>query len=176
MNNITKLLLILLSSFALSVASIQNVFADGLYVGAGVYTVEIEDDIIDDDDTVPAFFVGYNFYDGNLFMLSVEAGYYDLGEASEGSIDIEAEAITLAGVVYFPITPIFEIYGKVGVAEVDVEIETPFGDFDDDGSESFVGAGVAFDILDTIDIYAEYLVIDTEIDSELIGVGVRLDF
>jgi hypothetical protein len=36
--------------------------------------------------------------------------------------------------------------------------------------------GFSFDILDTVDIYAEYLKFDNKVDSQMYGVGVRLDF
>ena len=32
------------------------------------------------------------------------------------------------------------------------------------------------DILDTIDIYVEYIVFDTSVDSEIAGVGVKFSF
>lgn len=150
--------------------------ADGLYIGAGAYKTDMSIDEFDDDDYVPAGFVGYQFLDTNVLMLSAELGYYDLGDYSDTNYDVDASAVTLAGVAYLPIGPFFEVYAKAGVAAVSVDVRT-FGKKDDyDGEEAFGGIGFAFDILDTIDIYAEYLVFDTEVDSEMVGVGVRLDF
>lgn len=149
--------------------------ADGFYVGAGAYKADM--DIADfDDDYVAAGFVGYQFLDTNFLMLSAELGYYDLGETDSNDYKVDASAFTLAGVAYLPIGPFFEVYAKAGIASVSVDVEA-FGEKDDfDGEEVFGGVGFAFDILDTIDIYAEYLLFDTEIDSEMIGVGIRLDF
>ncbi|GAB5413860.1 MAG: hypothetical protein Cons2KO_14630 [Congregibacter sp.] len=163
----------------LAIAFTSPVFADGLYFGAGVYQTDLEVAAGSDDDFTPAGFVGYQFLDSNLLMLSAELGYYDLG-ATSGQLDdisfsADASALTLAGVAYLPIGPFFEVYAKAGVAAVDVE--TRLGDTrrDDDGTELFGGLGVAFDIFDTIDIYAEYLQFDNAFDSQMIGVGIRID-
>jgi hypothetical protein len=156
------------------------VSADGFYVGAGAYKTEIDLEDYSDDDTVPAAFVGYQFLDTNFLMLSAELGYYDLGDYSEFKLgndySVDADALTLAGVVYIPIGPFFEIYAKAGAASVSVDYQINGVRDDADGTEAFGGLGFAFDIFDTIDIYAEYLIFDTEVDSEMFGVGVRFDF
>jgi len=170
--------LLVLSVAAAVALPVSQACADGFYIGAGAYSAETDYEEFDDDDTVPAAFIGYQFLDTNIFMLSAELGYYDLGdfESKSKNIEIEAEAVTLSAVGYLPIGPFFEIYAKAGAAQLSVDVKTASGKFDDDGTEAFGGIGMAFDILDTIDIYAEYLVFDTEVDSEIIGVGVRLDF
>ena len=149
--------------------------ADDWYIGAGMYRASAEVGALDESDTVPAFFVGYNFYDGTLLMLSVEGGYYDLGKVSSGGNSAEASAFTAAGVVSVPFTSFFEFYGKAGVAQVDVKV-TGDQNIDDNSTESFAGVGFGLDILDTVDIYAEYLSFDTALNSDVVGVGVRLDF
>ena len=150
--------------------------ADGFYIGAGVYQTDMSIDEFDDDDYVPAGYLGYQILDTNILLLSAELGYYDLGDYSGTDYDIEASALSLAGVAYLPIGPFFELYAKAGIASVSVDVNTSGNKDDYDGEEAFGGVGFAFDILDTIDIYAEYLVFDTEIDSEMVGVGIRLDF
>ena len=154
--------------------------ADGFYIGAGVYQANVEEGNFDDDDTVPALFAGYNFLDTNIFMMSAELGYYDLGgyDGSVGSVeyDIDASAVTLAAVGYIPIGPFIEIYAKAGVASVSIDTEIDNAKDDADGTEAFGGVGASIDILDTIDIYAEYLMFDTDVDSSLAGIGVRFDF
>lgn len=168
-----------------SIALQSVAYADGLYAGLGAYRAEYEDDIVDDDETVPAAFIGYNFLDTNILMLSAELGYYqladfedsiDLGRAGNVDYEIDAKAFTLAAVVYVPIGPFIEIYAKAGIAAVSLDIEINDNKFDEDGEEGFAGLGIGFDLFDTIDIYAEYLGFDTEIDSEMVGIGVRLDF
>lgn len=176
MNRNIKLWLMSFTLVTLVVGIQTSAQADGFYIGAGVYESEVDEGGLSDDDTVPAVFVGYTFLDSNFLMLSAELGYYDLGEFGEGNVDIEADAFTLGGVLSIPIGPIFEIYAKLGVASVEAEVEigTFKDDFDDE--EAYYGVGVALDIFDTIDIYVEYIEVDNEIDSEAVGVGVRLAF
>jgi hypothetical protein len=70
-----------------------------------------------------------------------------------------------------PLGPFLELYGKIGAADVSVTVNND----DFDGSEAFYGVGMAFDFFDTVDIYLEYLQFDTEVNSEMIGAGIKLD-
>lgn len=172
-----KLLPTLLGAgLSVSLAFSASVSADDFYIGAGIYQSDMGVSSFDDDDTVPAAFIGYQFLDTNVLMLSAELGYYDLGDYSGSNYKVDTGALTLAGVVYLPIGPFFEVYAKAGMASVSVDTNIAGLKKDYDGTESFGGVGFAFDILDTIDIYAEYLQFDTEVDSEMMGVGVRFDF
>jgi len=171
---------ITMSTIIFVASSVAFANAGGFYIGAGVYQSYAEEGDFDEDDTVPAFFAGYQFIDSNIFMLSAEVGYYDLG-SYDGLIDdqqykVDASAFTLAAVGYIPIGPIFEIYAKAGVAATKIDIERGSESTDDDGGKAFGGLGFSFDILDTIDIYAEYLVFDTKVDSSMAGLGVRFAF
>jgi hypothetical protein len=89
---------------------------------------------------------------------------------------VDASALSLAGVAYVPIGPFVEVYAKVGAAMIDVESRIADERSSDNDMEFFGGVGVALDIFDTIDIYAEYLQFDNRIDSQMLGVGIRLDF
>ncbi len=158
----------------------QQLKADAFYIGAGAYLADGELESFSDDDITPAGFIGYQFLDSNFLMLSVEGGYYDLGDFS-GTVDeqpysVDASALTAAGVVYVPIGPFIEVYGKLGVGWLDVEANIGDQRIENDGSDVFGGIGLALDIFDTIDIYTEYLQFDNAIDSRVIGVGIRLDF
>ncbi len=163
----------LLAGFAVPAA------ADGFYIGAGAYLTDIEILTESTDDVTPAGFMGYQFLDSNVLMLAAEFGYYDLGSISGtvGDLDfsIDAEAFSLAGVAYIPLGPFFEIYGKAGLAQMSFDSSFEGASLADDGTEVFVGAGAAIDLFDTIDIYTEYLYFDNAIDSQMFGVGIRLD-
>jgi opacity protein-like surface antigen len=154
--------------------------ADALYIGAGVYKADLDLAITSEDDVTPAGFIGYQFLDSNFLMLSAELGYYDLGESSgtvaEVPYSVDASALSLAGVAYVPIGPFVEVYAKAGAAMIDVESRIADERSSDNDMEFFGGIGVALDIFDTIDIYAEYLQFDNRIDSQMLGVGIRLDF
>ncbi len=158
--------------FTLSLLGMQtNANADGLYFGAGAYLTEANYETLDETDQSLSFLVGYNLIDSNFFLFSVELGAHDLGEYSDGGIEVDADAVSLSAVGGIPIGPFIEIYGKIGVAQVDVKVNND----DFDGSEAFFAAGIALDILDTIDFYLEYVEFDTEVDSRSIGVGIKLD-
>jgi opacity protein-like surface antigen len=165
---------------ALSIACAQESHADGLYIGAGAYLSDIEIAAGTDDDVTPAGFVGYQFLDTNVLMLSGEVGYYDLGASSgdrEGvAYSVDASALTLAGVAYVPLGPFFEVYGKAGVAAVEVDTRIGGESRSRDGTETFIGAGVALDLFDTVDFYVEYLQFDNAINSSMTGIGIRFDF
>ena len=166
----TKLLAALI--FGLSMPGLQSTAsADGFYLGAGAYLAEASVKSLDDDDETLGFLIGYNLIDSNLFMLSAELGSYDLGDYSSDGIEVDADAISLSAIGTIPLGPFIELYGKIGTADVSVSVN----DEDFDGNETFYGAGVSLDILDTIDIYIEYLEFDTEVDSQLIGAGIKLD-
>lgn len=168
---------LLATAFVLSMALPGTAMAD-FYIGAGVY--ESENEALPTDDTVPAFFLGYNIIDTSIFMFSVEGGYYDLGDYSLDIAGVEAsseiEAITLAGVAYLPIGSIFEVYAKAGVSSTSGDLTIGGDKHDVEGEEAFGGVGASLDILDTLDIYVEYLVFDNEVESELVGAGVRFAF
>lgn len=175
MKNILKSILgiSLATSLALSTSTAS---ADDFYIGAGAYKSSIDTNLFSDDDIVPAGFLGYQVLDAGVLMLSAELGYYDLGDYSKNGDTVEGSAVTLAGVAYLPIGPFFELYAKAGLASINSETYTSGTKGDFDGLDVFSGVGFALDIFDTVDIYAEYLRFDTDVDSELIGTGIRLDF
>jgi hypothetical protein len=157
----------------LAVALANPARAEGLYIGAGAY--QSDSDI--GDDTVPAGFIGYTFLDTNFLMLSVEGGYYDLGDTSDRTQKLTASAITAGAMASLPLGPFFELYAKGGVAFLDAELKQEGQNNNKQSDEkAYYGAGFAFDILDTIDIYAEYVVFDTKYNSDMAGVGIRLAF
>lgn len=165
---------------ALSMVPAQQSHADGLYIGAGAYLSDIDIAAGTDDDVTPAGFVGYQFLDTNVLMISAEVGYYDLGASSgnrEGvAYAVDASALTLAGVAYVPLGPFFEVYGKAGVAAVQVDTRIGGESRSRDGTETFIGAGVALDLFDTVDFYLEYIQFDNAINSSMTGIGIRFDF
>ncbi len=162
----------LLTSLVLTGYPMAPAQADGLYIAAGAYRADSDVG----DDTTPAGFIGYTFVDTNFLMASVEAGYYDLGSAGNRNMNLEASAITAGGVLSLPLGPIFEIYAKGGVAFLDAEAKSPGFNNKQSDEKAYYGAGASLDILDTIDIYAEYVVFDTDYNSEVAGVGIKLSF
>lgn len=161
----------LVGALALVSLFVQAPARADIYLGAGVYKSEAQAKNLDDDDTTTGFQLGYVLVD-SVVILSAELGYYDLGSYSDGGVKADAEAITLGAVASLALGPFFELYGKAGIASADVEVD----DKNEDGEEVYLGAGFAVDVLDTLDIYVEYLEFDTEVDSNLLGAGIRLQF
>ena len=172
LNNMKTFLAAAASLTIVSCGFATSAQADGLYIGAGVY--QSDSDI--GDDTVPAGFLGYTFLDTNLLMLSVEGGYYDLGDTSNKNGKLKSSAITAGGMASLPLGPFFELYAKGGVAFLDTEFKQPGDNDKSNDQKAYYGAGFSVDILDTIDIYAEYLWFDTKYNSDMAGVGIRLSF
>jgi hypothetical protein len=165
------------SIFAASLAvTATQASADGFYIGAGIYSPDADYSTISDSDTTPAFFVGYQFIDTSIFMFSAELGYYDLGSLSNEGAKIDSDALSLSAVAYLPIGPFFEVYAKAGVAQTNIDYSFEGNSTDLGGTEGFGGIGASLDIFDTVDLYVEYLVFDTEVKTESVGVGIRFDF
>ncbi len=146
--------------------------ADGLYIGGAAHAASGSYQNSDDTDSTTSLTLGYLFIDSNFLMLSAELSRYDLGSFSAGGNDFESDATALGAMAALPLGPFIELYGKLGVASVDGKINgSKF-----DGSDNYRGVGMAFDFFDTVDLFVEYLKFDNEIDSELLGLGLRLDF
>lgn len=168
-----------LAATLLALASIASpVQAGSPYIGLGVYQANIDAAAFDGGDTVFAGFAGYTFIDTSVFMLSVEAGYYPLGGYSaRQSLDyarVDSSALALGGVAALPLGPLFEVYGKLGTARSDVSSTLP--ELSGEDWRAYYGAGVSVDVLDTFDVYLEYLGFSGTLDSSLVGVGLKLSF
>ena len=146
--------------------------ADDFYIGGAAYSASAEYQNADDTDSTTSLTLGYMFIDSNFLILSAELSSYDLGSFSDSGIDIESDAIAVGAMAALPLGPFIELYGKLGVASVEVDINGQ----NFDGDENFTGVGLAFDFFDTLDLFVEYLEFDNEINSELVGLGLRLDF
>ena len=167
--------LIAVTAFSLSGAA----FAGDFYIGGGIYSPGIGYSNFEGSNTELSAFAGYTFIDSSLFMLSVEGGYYPLGSFKQSingnTYKASTDALTLGGVAALPIGPFFEIYGKLGAAYM--SIDSNLSSIDSSSSwQSYYGAGMSIDVLDTLDFYVEYLGFSGELDSNTVGLGVKLSF
>lgn len=180
---------------AIGLASIPAMAADpGFYVGAGVGQFNVEIDSVDlgdqsgsidfdDDDTGFKIFGGYQF----LPWLGAELGYVDGGTASESytdpdlggaKLDVDVSAVTLAAVGTLPIGDMFELYGKLGMAfwqgDLDASItgavcdellaigESCSDSADDDGEDFYYGVGAGINIGEQFNVRIEYEVFEID--------------
>ncbi len=146
--------------------------ADGLYIGGAAHAATGTYLGADDTDTTASMTLGYTFIDSNFLILSAELSRYGLGSFSAGGNQFESDATALGAMAALPLGPFVELYGKLGVASIDGKINgNKF-----DGDKNYHGIGLGLDFFDTVDLFVEYLKFDNEIDSELLGLGLRLDF
>lgn len=121
----------------------------GFYVGASFGQTKVKDfdcsgtTSCDDKDTGMSIFGGYQF--NNNF--AVEAGYTDLGKASQSagalSASFESSGIEISAVGIFPINPQWSVYGKLGMFMWDLDVKTNFsGNLSEDGTDLTYGIGV----------------------------------
>jgi OOP family OmpA-OmpF porin len=149
--------------------------APGFYAGVGLGSTKVSEESIeaftaDDSDNGFKFFGGYTF---NEFF-AVEASYFDLGEASGtiedaffGDIGFEAgvSGISAAAVGRIPAGEMFSVFGKVGFAQYDVEVEVTLDGESGSDSESetdmVYGGGVGLNF-GAFEVRAEYEVLNVE--------------
>ncbi len=130
--------------------------------------------------------LGWKAYAGWEFLdfLGVEAGYRDLGNFSEGegstSIDLDLKVIDAAARVKLPISDIFQLYGKLGYANIawdgKVDIENEIENFDEDDWELFYGVGVQVNLGRNFAIRAEWEMYDVSDDLSTLSAGVVYRF
>ena len=97
-----------------------------------------------------------------------------------GTISAELSYFTLAGygVWNHPVSPTIKLKGRIGLLyeSLEVDFKSPFGNGSDDDTDIGLsyGFGAVFDIKQSIDIIAEYTVIESDISH--ISAGVQWSF
>lgn len=161
----------------------------GFYIGVGVggATVEAEFDVteipelpasIDEDDNANKIFAGYMF-DLPAVDLGVELGYVNFGEpeidTDLGEITLEPAGINLWGIASLD-AGLFDVYGKLGYINWDVDYSLLGETASDDGSDLGYGVGLSFG-LGPVDIRGEYEVYDIEdADVSMLSLGLVYRF
>jgi len=170
---------------ALALTATMAVQADtqpGFYVGAGVGTTKVSDDAfdgtgIDDSDTGFKIFGGYDF---NQYF-AVEVSYLDLGEASASeagdSLSVGVTALTASAVGRLPLSDMFALYGKLGYASYDVNVDFNIAGFgsgsgSDSDSDLIYGVGGALSFGGNFEARLEYEAINVDGgDLNMISIG-----
>ncbi|MDH4580559.1 porin family protein [Pseudomonas sp. BN415] len=138
-------------------------FADdrGLYVGAGVTRVEIDDNTLGDDDNSYKAYVGYRL---NPY-LAVEGAWVDLGSFEGSRGDFDGHSLQAAAHFGVPIGDRLRLFASAGVHAWDAEEDTT-GDSSD--LDLTYGVGVELDLFRNIGVRLEQEVLkvgDIELDQ-----------
>lgn len=130
--------------------------------------------------------LGWKAYAGWDFAeyFGIEAGYRDLGNFSEGegtaSIDLDLEVIDAAARVRLPLSDIFQLYGKLGYANIawdgEIDIENQIENFDEDDWELFYGVGAQVNLGRNFAIRAEWEMYDVSDDLSTLSAGLAYRF
>ena len=143
-----------------------------IFLGAGIGQSDIDDSAhgVSLNETDSA----WKLYGGMMATenFGFEAGYTNLGTARSAAVDTETEAFYAAGIAAFPIVENFSIYGKLGVALWDQDINT----VSFDGEDLMYGIGVKYKFMDQFHAILEWEQYDADMQASAITVGAGLQF
>ena len=152
-----------------------NAVQDGWFVGGSIGWGFIESDIADPDlPNVESFdesdfawkvYGGYNWVFARTFGFGIEGGYVNFGSPSDDvasvlPVKIEPTALDLFATLGFDLGPI-GIFGKLGYAWWDVDLDVGGEGFSDDGNDPVYGIGARFNLF-SLEIRGEYEYFDID--------------
>ena len=150
------------AALALSASALaQSSAMQGFYVGAELGNTDIG---ASEDDFGIKILGGYRFHPN----IAAEVGYGMLYD--KASVDVKT--IEAVAVGMFPVANQLSIIGKLGLANVDVEV--PGGS--DDKTELTWGLGVQYDVTPKLGVRALWQRYETEEAVDFFGVGVTWRF
>jgi opacity protein-like surface antigen len=140
-------------SFA-SLLSFKAIADDkGLYVGAGVSSVETDKKTLSDNETGYKVYTGYRMNDYFAF----EGAIIDLGDFKDNNLKFEGRSAQLATHIGFPIGQRIRLFGSLGAHAWDADGNV---EKDDTGVDLTYGAGVEMDVFRNFGLRAEYEVLE----------------
>ena len=161
----------LLASAVLVLVPFSNAAAvqDGFFIGGSIGQSTVESDVqnpslpesgsFDESDFAWKLYGGYNWVLAKTFGFGIEGGYVNFGSPSDTvlsilPVKIEPTALDLFATLGFDIGPV-GIFGKVGYAWWDVDVDFAGERFSDDGSDPAYGIGARFNLW-SLEIRGEY--------------------
>ena len=152
----------------------------GFYAGAGIGSTKVGDDDlsgVDDSDTGFKIFGGYTFTEN----WGVEVSYFDFGEASvsagNSSASVGITGLSASAVGRLPVNDMFAVYGKLGFASYDVDLDfnnVPgfgSGHLSDSDSDLIYGIGGALSFGGNFEARLEYEALNVDGDASMISVS-----
>ena len=158
---------------AMVILADANAAQSGWFIGGSVGQSQLEANIedpvfpgfpptFDENDTAWKLFGGYSWVLAKTFGFSIEGSYVDFGKPTQdfnmAQIAIEPTAFDLFGVASVDIGPI-GVFGKVGYAWWDVDVDFVDEAFSDDGNDVVYGLGARFNLW-SLQFRAEYEIYD----------------
>ncbi|RBP50638.1 porin family protein [Arenicella xantha] len=186
---IRQLLTIASLSAGLIAPTVSMADDTGPYIAASVNRAsanfeDIRDIDFDDSDNAFGLRAGYMFTD----LIGVEVAYLDLGEFSapgdgpNNAIELDADGYSAALVLNLSVVDQLDLYVKAGAFRVNANADSFIAGqrlrFDDEATEPFAAFGAEWD-LGTLNLFAEYSVVDTDISDlsvDIASAGVKLEF
>jgi hypothetical protein len=138
------------------------------YGGVDVGTTKI--DGLDDNKTSFGGFLGYGF---NPFV-AVELGYRKLGNWNEGGSDFTAKQTHFSVVGSYPLSPQFDVFGRLGYNQIRGEASYAGYHYGDDTSGALYGVGLNYNF--TPAVAARFEVQRPTSDSTNYNVGIVFKF
>jgi OOP family OmpA-OmpF porin len=148
------------AAMAFSAGALAQAPATPFYIGADIGKTEIGSE----DDTAFRILGGYQFNPN----FAVEAAWTSLLDKG----GVEATALELVAVGMFPVAQQLSVYGKLGIARVDVEA----GGFSDDRTELTYGLGLQYALSPKIGLRAQWQRYDTDDEADVFSIGVIFRF
>jgi len=145
----------------------------GFYLGAGWALTDVNDDNFDESTDHLGLRAGYMFTDnsGIDFASIVE------GDKKTDNITGEVSILGLSGIASIPLGEYFDLYGKLGVGQVEARVFTDDEVYSEDSSTEFywgIGGEVDFGVTN---IFLEYNRFDTDnIDINSVILGLKFEF
>lgn len=143
-----------------------------IFVGAGIGQSDIDDSAqgvsVDETDSAWKLYGGMMLTDNFGF----EAGWSDLGDARDGAVDTETEALYAAGVVAVPLVESFSLYAKLGIAFWDQDIVSA----NYDGEDLMYGIGGKYNLGEQFHVRLEWEQYESELEASAFFLGGGLQF
>ena len=152
-------------------SAVQDGFFIGASVGQSMVEADVDDPVLpnpgsfDENDFAWKIYGGYNWVLAKTFGFGIEGGYVNLGSPSDDvlsllPVKIEPTALDLFATLGFDIGPV-GIFGKLGYAWWDADVDIGGVRFSDDGSDPAYGIGARFNLW-SLEIRGEYEIIDVD--------------
>lgn len=165
-----------LSAMAIASVLIMPVQADddtGFYIGAGYAATDFNDDNFDDSVDQLGLRAGYMFTDN----FGIDLTGTLMGDASSNNVDAEVGVFAISGIASIPLGEYFDLYGKLGGAQV--RTNTSIGDTelsDESSTELYWGIGGEIDF-GVVNLFLEYNRFDTDaVNINTAMAGIKFEF